>query len=234
MRRLERLVAIALFVGVRRRVLARDISEKFGVGLRTVYRDMRALQDAGFPVEGNAGDGYRLPQESYLRPLALRPDEAEVLTIAAHALSASATDTMRESLARAVGKLEASLDASARRSVLQLESRIVVTSLSKRTSAPSAEMLESIRERHVARLTYVEGSSGKRSGRDVEPLGFVCRGDAWWLIAFCKRRKDARAFRVDWIEKWKTNMVTFPPRDGFSFAEIVARDRHLAERLFGY
>jgi biotin operon repressor len=83
MRRLERLVAIALFFGARRRVLARDVAEKFGVSLRTVYRDVRALVEAGFPVDGTPGDGYRLPQASCLRPLALTGDEAEVLTIAA-------------------------------------------------------------------------------------------------------------------------------------------------------
>jgi predicted DNA-binding transcriptional regulator YafY len=81
-------VAIALFLGVRRRVLARDVAERFGVSLRTVYRDVRALAEAGFPVEGTAGDGYALSQASYLRPLALTGDEAEVLVVAARALAA--------------------------------------------------------------------------------------------------------------------------------------------------
>jgi predicted DNA-binding transcriptional regulator YafY len=62
----------------------------------------------------------------------------------------------------------------------------------------------------------------------------VCRGDAWWLVAYCRLRRDARAFRVDRIDAWKTTGARSEPRDGFSFAEIVARDRHLARRLFGY
>ncbi|HEY0253812.1 MAG TPA: HTH domain-containing protein, partial [Kofleriaceae bacterium] len=87
MKRLDRIVAIALFLGTRRRVLAREVADQFGVSLRTVYRDMSALVEAGYPVEGNAGDGYRLRQESYLRPLALTGDEAEALAIAARALT---------------------------------------------------------------------------------------------------------------------------------------------------
>lgn len=234
MRRLERLVAIALFLGVRRRVLAREVAEKFGVSLRTVYRDVRALEEAGFPVEGNAGDGYRLPQESYLRPLALTADEAEVLTVAAQALAASVSSEMRESLARASSKLEASLDAPTRRRVLALESRIVVPELANRSAGPTAAMLEAVRERHVARIAYFDPLTKKRSKRSIEPLGFVCRGDAWWLVAWCRLRAGARAFRVDCVKSWRTKPSQYRDREGFTFGEIVARDSHLAERLFGY
>jgi predicted DNA-binding transcriptional regulator YafY len=57
-------------------VLARDIAARFEVSLRTVYRDLRTITATGFTIEGTAGDGYRLTQDSYLRPLALAPDEA--------------------------------------------------------------------------------------------------------------------------------------------------------------
>jgi len=234
MRRLERLLAIALLLGARRRALAQEVAAEFGVSLRTVYRDVRALIDAGFPVEGNAGDGYRLSQESYLRPLALTGDEAEALAVAAHALGASVSAAMRESLARATSKLEASFDRPTRRRVSDLRSRIVVPELARRTSGPTAEMLEAIRERRVAHVGYDEPGSGVHTERDVEPLGFVCRGDAWWLVAWCRLRGDARAFRVDRIATWKTRGASYPPREGFSFADIVARDGHLAPVLFGY
>jgi predicted DNA-binding transcriptional regulator YafY len=95
-------------------------------------------------------------------------------------------------------------------------------------------MLEAIRERRVARIGYVEPTTGERTEREVEPLGFVCRGDAWWLVAWCRLRADARAFRVDHVSTFHGDGAVYEPREGFSFAEIVARDRHLAARLFGY
>ena len=70
--------------------------------------------------------------------------------------------------------------------------------------------------------------------RSIEPLGLVCRGDAWWLVAWCRLRGDARAFRVDAIERWSTDGEAFAPREGLSFDDIVARDRHLGASLFGY
>jgi predicted DNA-binding transcriptional regulator YafY len=232
MRRLERLLAIALFLGARKRVRASDAAERFGVSLRTIYRDMQALAEAGFPVEGNAGDGYRLLQESYLRPLALDEDEAEVLAIAAQALAASVDGRMREALSTATAKLQAALRPAARRRSVQLEARISVPSF-VRSTAPSAAMLEAIREHHAASIGYLDPRNGRQTRRTIEPVGLVCRGDAWWLVAWCRLRQDARAFRVDRVSEWKT-AGSFLPREGFSFDEIVQRDRHLARDLFGY
>ena len=157
-----------------------------------------------------------------------------MLTIAARALGASVAPSMQEALARATSKLEAALDPATRRRVLQLEARIVVPDFARRSSGPTAEMLEAIRSLRVARIEYVEPNSGERTSRDIEPLGFVCRGDAWWLVAWCRLRGDARAFRADCVETWRTKQAQYEPREGASFADVVARDRHLGPRLFGY
>jgi predicted DNA-binding transcriptional regulator YafY len=226
-KRLERVVAIALFLGTRRRVLAREVAERFGVSLRTVYRDMRALERAGYPVEGNAGDGYRLRQESYLRPLALTGDEAEALAIAARAPGA-----FGDALSRAATKLEAVLDPATRRRVIELQRRVVVPDFA-RSIGPSGELLAAIRECRVTRVVYRDARTNERSRRDVEPLGLVCMGDAWWLVAYCHLREDARAFRVDRLERADVTTTAFAARAGFTLAEIVARDAHLARELFG-
>lgn len=226
-------MAIALFLGARRRVLARDVADKFDISLRTVYRDIRALAAAGFPVEGNAGDGYRLPQESYLSPLALTSDEAEVLALAALALAASVTGPLQKSLARATSKLEATLDRPTYRRVHDLQTRVVVPAMVRRTAGPTAEILEAIRQRQVASFAYPD-AKGKNCTRHIEPLGLVCRGDAWWVVAYCRDKQDARAFRVERIASWVSSTTRFDARPGLSFADIVRRDQHLAERLFGY
>jgi predicted DNA-binding transcriptional regulator YafY len=229
--RLERLLAIALFLGARRRVLARDVAAKFAVSLRTVYRDMRALAAAGFPVEGTAGDGYRLAQASYLRPLALTGDEAEALALAATGYGATIAPALREPLVRATTKLEAVLDTTTRGRVRDLERRIVVPAFA-RTLGPDPAVLAALRDRRAARIVYAPPDTA-RTTREIEPLGLVCRGDVWWLVAYCRLREDARAFRLDAIARF-TPRAAFPPRDGFSFDAVIARDRHLAESLFGY
>jgi len=231
MARLDRLLAIALHLGSRKRLLARDLADRFGVSLRTIYRDVGALIEAGFPIEGTAGDGYRLGHDAYLRPLALTPEEAEAIAIAARGYGATVSASLKEPLARAATKVEAVLDRATRERVKDLERRIVVPTFT-RAIGPDAEVLAALHERKSARIRYAP--AGERStARTIEPLGLVCRGDAWWLVAYCRLRRDARAFRLDAIAEWRTGGA-FSPRAGLSFADVVARDRHLADRLFGY
>ena len=94
-------------------------------------------------------------------------------------------------------------------------------------------MLEAIRERRSVAIAYAEPDTGQKTRRTIEPSGLVCRGDAWWLVAWCRLRKAARAFRVDAIGAWKPGAI-FSPRAGSSFNEILARDRHLGPQIFGY
>ena len=54
-------------------------AEQFGVSVRTVYRDIAALEEAGFPIVGTPGDGYHLGSGAHLKPLAVTPEEAEAL-----------------------------------------------------------------------------------------------------------------------------------------------------------
>jgi predicted DNA-binding transcriptional regulator YafY len=233
--RLDRLLSMAIFLGNRRRVLAREVATEFAVSLRTVYRDMRALVAAGFPIEGNAGDGYRLAQEAFLRPLALTPEEAEALSLAATALAATTQPSMRDALTRASVKLNAVLDTQTRRRLNQLQKQIVVPPFSRATLGPTSEVLSALRDRQAARIHYCDPRTGARSRRDIEPLGLVCLGEAWWIIAYCRLRRDARAFRLDRIDRWRSLRSRFEPRPRFSLRDVIERDRHLAKSLFvGY
>ena len=102
MSRLERLLSTALVLSARRRLRAQELAEEFGVTLRTVYRDVRALQQAGFPVVGTTGDGYRIPAASEFRPLAFKPGETEVLVMAAGLLEALVDAPLKDQLRAAV------------------------------------------------------------------------------------------------------------------------------------
>ena len=63
-------------------------------------------------------------------------------------------------------------------------------------------MLAAIREGHAASIRYLDPRSGEEIRRTIEAVGLVCRGDAWWLVAWCPLRNDARAFRVENVSEW--------------------------------
>src|SRR6201995_1545562 len=73
MNRIDRGSAILIQLQSRRVVKASDIADRFGISLRTVYRDIKTLEEAGVPIIGEAGvgysivDGYRLPPVMFTR-----------------------------------------------------------------------------------------------------------------------------------------------------------------------
>src|SRR5688572_13843418 len=82
MNRLIRLTNILLQLQSRRLVTSQDLAEKFGISQRTVYRDIRALEEAGVPVIGEIGTGYFLPDDYRMPPLMFSEDEINALLTA--------------------------------------------------------------------------------------------------------------------------------------------------------
>jgi predicted DNA-binding transcriptional regulator YafY len=225
MKRLERLLSMALVLAARRRLRAADLAERFSISERTVYRDVRALQAAGFPVEGNAGDGYRVSQSAYLRPLALTESEAVALGMGARLLAASADAPLREQISSASAKLEAVLGPSARQRLRRHQGEVYVSRTARRAGGPLGRLLAALDAREVLEIKYEPDSEGPPTVRQVEPLGFVRLESAWLLVAYCRLRKDARAFRVDQITRLRATGETYTPRPGFSFGEVIERER---------
>ena len=81
MNRIDRLFGIVILLQARRYVLADSIAVKFGISVRTVYRDVRALSEQGIPVSFEAGRGYFLVQGYFLPPVSFTTEEASALLL---------------------------------------------------------------------------------------------------------------------------------------------------------
>jgi len=123
MTRQARLLAITEYLrGRRTGVTAEAIAERFGVTLRTIYRDLAALRDADLPLhaEQGRGGGYALDRHYTLPPINLNAREAAVLV----ALGAYAAHLrlvpFQETLAAALDKVRGALSHSAQRELLEV------------------------------------------------------------------------------------------------------------------
>src|SRR3982751_2466850 len=74
--RFDRIVAILTQLQSSRVMKAQDLAERFQVSLRTIYRDIRSLEEAGVPVSGEAGVGYTLMEGYRLPPVMFTQEEA--------------------------------------------------------------------------------------------------------------------------------------------------------------
>lgn len=222
MTRLERLLSIALLLSARRRLRAEDLSGEFGVSLRTVYRDIRSLQETGFPVVGTAGDGYRLPPTTQLRPLAFEPDEAAALVMGARLLDSLVDAPLKGRLRSATAKLQAILTPEAVQRVGELRDRVVIEPRLQK-SGPLASLLEAVNNRKVVAMTYDGIARGERTRREIEPIGLVRYANVWLVPAYCRLRQDLRVFRSDRIVEAKLTGEEFKPRPGLTLQDYIKR-----------
>jgi predicted DNA-binding transcriptional regulator YafY len=224
-KRLTRIVSMALLLSARRRLRAEDLASHFGVSLRTIYRDLSSLEEAGFPVVGTAGDGYAIPAAAQLRPLGFEPEEAEALVMAARVFGASAHDSLANHLQSALAKLEAGLPPESVRRLSDHRRAVIVPGSEQHTSGPLGVLLEAIHDRRVVHIHYAGLARGDTTERDIEPVGLVRLGK-WWLVsAYCRLRADLRSFRSDLIRKVEPRDEVFTPREGMTLEDIVARER---------
>src|SRR5947207_2793262 len=123
MRKKSRLFAIAEALRARRTgITAAELASRFGVTLRTIYRDLDALQDAGMPIRADRGrgGGYALDKNYQLPPINFTAREAALLVALAKMASEQRLIPFPAAIERAADKVKSALSTSAQRELLQL------------------------------------------------------------------------------------------------------------------
>lgn len=122
MKRQSRLFALAETLRARKSgVTAEELADRFGVSVRTIYRDLDALGDAGLPLlsERGRGGGYALERGYTLPPVNFTPREAAVLVALGRWATELRVIPFVETLATALDKVRGALSASAQRELVQ-------------------------------------------------------------------------------------------------------------------
>lgn len=244
MNRTDRLVAMVLHLQGRRVVRASELAEHFGITERTVYRDIAALGEAGVPISGEAGVGYSLLKGYQLPPVMFTAEEAVSLFVGGEMVKQFTDASLQAPMMSALDKLRAVLPRDRQDHVERLVARTVIYGQSaRRGTAPEAvaqrwllPVQQGVVLRRVLRMCYQGRDREEETARDVEPLGVVFYGGAWYLVAWCRLRTDYRHFRIDRIRRLELVPEKFEPREGFSFKEHMeassAREKTLPVRVW--
>ena len=206
MNRIDRLAAIVIQLQSRRLVKARDIAGKFSISLRTVYRDVHALQDAGVPVIGEAGTGYQLMEGYRLPPVMFSQDEASALLTAGKLVQSKTDAGISKHYTSALDKIKAVLRGSEKDHIQELDEHVAVinhpTFMYQRPDELHLQsLLKAISANSVIQIRYISIERNEPTDRSVEPIGIYNMGSHWYLVAWCRLRNDYRNFRTDKIEK---------------------------------
>lgn len=203
LKRFDRTLAILILLQSRKLVKAAQLSERFGVSLRTIYRDIRSLEAAGVPVIGEAGVGYSI-LESYRLPPVMFTREEAVSFVAAEKLMQKFMDAgLGRNFESAMSKVKAVLKVREKDWIAALENKVWLTPgpelFHKDVSNALSVLFESMAARQQVLLKYKSFNAASESIRYIEPVGVFHENSHWYLYAFCHLRQTYRQFRTDRI-----------------------------------
>jgi predicted DNA-binding transcriptional regulator YafY len=224
MNRIDRLTAILVHLQSKRIVKAEEISERFEISLRTVYRDVKALMEAGVPIGSEAGKGYFIVDGYHLPPVMFTQEEASAIQVAGKIVEKMADKSIREAFTSALLKIKAVLNESEKDHLEALQSHIEISNFSREPHFDDrflTDIQKCAVDKEVVRIEYYSNYQGELTDRDVEPLGLFYYGHAWHMIGWCRLRNGYRDFRTDRIKSLKKPGVRFDARNLLSLQEYL-------------
>jgi predicted DNA-binding transcriptional regulator YafY len=213
MNRIDRLYAMVTVLQSRRVVRAEDLAARFNISVRTVYRDLKSLEESGIPIGAEAGIGYYLMEGFHLPPVMFSHEEARALLVAGKFMEQYSDLSSFRSFEDALVKVRAVLSMDKKDEMESLEKRIIVLPKSPVPGGPGELHLNIIKQalvsNRVLSIEYFTPSSQEITARTIEPVGLCFYSDKWHLIAYCRLRQDYRDFRLDRISKLKSVQEIF-------------------------
>ncbi|TDH26546.1 YafY family transcriptional regulator [Segetibacter sp. 3557_3] len=200
MNRIDRLFGIITLLQSKKYVTADKIAEKFGISVRTVYRDIKAICEQGIPVSFEQPKGYFIVQGYFLPPVSFNTEEANALLLIESIASGFTDKSIHAHYSSALNKIKNVLGTAQKERLELLNSNIhfQLPSCYQNNFAYLTKLQNAISAKKVLRLEY-SNNSGEVSTREAEPIGLVFYAFSWHLIAWCHKRGDYRDFKVSRI-----------------------------------
>ena len=235
---IERALGILLELAGGRVMSAGELSRRFQVSLRTIYRDVDRLLMLGVPVDATRGaeGGYRLA-EGYLQPpVGLTRAETAALLVALALVRGLKSTPLSADLETAEKKLLVSLPAAAR-SLLKDGRRIIGVEAAPEdifhwekpvsqplNGGPAVDgFIKGILSSRRVRLIYENPYRETVREHEVEPQGILYDRDHWYLIGRSLDHGDQRIWRADKVRELKSSTMAFRPDRDFDIQRFVGR-----------
>lgn len=220
--RASRLVNVLLLLQTRSRMTAAELAQELEVSVRTIYRDVEALSEAGVPIYAERGPhgGVRLVDGYRTRLTGLTADEAEAVFLSG--LPGPAAELgLGTVVAAARLKVMAALPPELRARAGRIAERFHLDApgwFQPSEELPHLETLAgAVWQSHQVRILYRRGDRGGIVDRQVDPLGLVLKGGRWYLVA--KAATSIRTYRISRILEVAVLAERFDRPDDFDLAD---------------
>ncbi len=213
LKRLSRLTAILTQLQTKRLLTATELGNKFSVSNRTIYRDIKALEQAGVPIITEDGKGYSIMDGYRIPPVMFTESEANALITAEQLILKNKDASFVKEYSEAITKIKSVLRNNTKDKADLLTNRIIFrqNTDNQKTSNYLAILQLALTNFNLIKIKYHSSETNQTTERIIEPFAIYSTQENWLLIAFCRLRKDFRAFRFDRIQDLITLNEKFEP-----------------------
>ncbi|AUP81397.1 helix-turn-helix transcriptional regulator [Flavivirga eckloniae] len=224
MNRLTRISSILIQLQSKKVVTAKEIANRFEISLRTVYRDIKTLQEAGVPIGSENGTGYFIVDGYSLPPIMITEEEANALIVSEKLISNQGDTSLIKDFNSVLIKIKSVLRSFEKENIAKLENRIVPPYKEETFESNWLSTIQkAITNTNVLEIAYHSIYKNEQTLREVEPLGVYYTDKAWVMIAFCRLRKEIREFRLDRILKIKLTLQSFDYQEDFTLSKYFSQ-----------
>lgn len=191
-------------------ITATYLAERHGVSVRTIYRDIRTLEQSGIPIITEEGRGYTIMEGFHLPPIVFTEDEANALITMEQLAIKNKDASFVKSITTGIEKIKAILRYSQKGNADLLADRIYFGGNNKeeKTSNNLMQLQSAITQNKVLTIDY-NSSENKSTTRNIEPFAIYSNEGNFLLVAYCRLRNDFRHFRIDFITQISNTDETF-------------------------
>lgn len=205
MSQLPRLISILTLLKSKRVLTSTELAKKYNVSVRTIYRDIRKLEEAGVPVITIEGRGYSLMDGYSVAPVQFTEKQANALITAQHLVNQTKDASFVDDFNDALTKIKSVFRSSIQEKSELLNDKILVfnNQYEQISSNALSEIQLAITNFNFVEINYRKANDPNISFRKIEPCAMYSTEHKWILIAWCHLRNEYRAFRIDRIQHFK-------------------------------
>lgn len=222
MNRVDRLFGIMTMLQSKKYVTAEKLAETFGISVRTVYRDVKALGEQGMPIGFEPHKGYFVVQGYFLPPVSFTSEEANALLLMEAMVFGFADKSIKTHYATALNKVKAVLRGPQKEQLdfLHQHIKLQLPACINNDYEYLALLQQAISRKCLLEIGY-KNNKEEVSQRQVEPIGLIYYAFNWHLIGWCHHRQDYRDFRVSRILTLHNTEQPFIKKDHMALSEYM-------------
>ncbi|HPD60228.1 MAG TPA: WYL domain-containing protein [Thermodesulfobacteriota bacterium] len=224
-----RVQAILRILGISPGITIGELGEVLGVTKRTIYRDLKALEDSGYPVytETIEGTTYWKLEESFknIPPVTFSQNELMALYFSKKLLTSFQTSPLQSDIESAFKKIESALPAKYIAKLERIEDMFLPLGKIERNDDLNQEVFDTIRttvlNQNPLKIEYTPRKNNKCLTFEVNPYSLVLYQGELYILGYLPE-KGTRYFALAGIKKAERS------KDQFSIPEDFSPDKFLS------